>query len=434
MTKRLPIVYLPIEFGSREFDSKALLAVTLVQRGYAVVLGQQWMLYDNLRGLPPGVVLFKSFNNIHHGAMRIARKAAHKVVVLEEELLAHIEAKTIGNFCTKDIFSIPDLILANGKFEKQVLGKLSGGKVAIEVTGNGRIDILKPGYRGYFKKEIDAIRAKFGDFVLVNTNFGIINTLWDSVAQVTEIHVRAGFVKPEDPESVRAWNDQIEFEQLNKAAILAAVEDLCARRPRQKVVVRPHPSEALERWKGVFNDSAMVTVVREGAHVPWTLACQALMHTSCTTGFEAQVAGKMAFSIVPNPNWLSESMISNHLNPVFREPAKMVDAIVAYLEGGEDRLSHAPRIADPTSYVANYGDRSGVEQIAAALVREVPLGDPITSFPVLWENPRDARLKSKFTLSPEACVEALQRVIGIVAPRLRMNLNRLGDSLFLLNP
>ena len=68
-----PIVYLPIEFRSREFDSKALLAAALAERGYAVVLGQQWMVNANLDRLPPGVMLYKSFNRIHHAAMLQAR-------------------------------------------------------------------------------------------------------------------------------------------------------------------------------------------------------------------------------------------------------------------------------------------------------------------------------------------------------------------------
>jgi hypothetical protein len=59
------IVYLPIELLAREFDSKVLLAAELAARGVPVVLGQQWMLFENLERLPPGVVLFKSFNRIH---------------------------------------------------------------------------------------------------------------------------------------------------------------------------------------------------------------------------------------------------------------------------------------------------------------------------------------------------------------------------------
>ncbi len=166
-----PIIYLPIEFQSREFDSKVLLAATLTERGYAVVLGQQWLLYENISRLPPGVILFKSFNKIHQAAMAHARQSGHRVVILDEEMLAQTEVKAVKALCIEGIFQWPDLILADGQFDHEILKRLSNGRNRIEITGNGRIDLLKPALRPLFQREIDEIVAHHGDFVLVNTNF-----------------------------------------------------------------------------------------------------------------------------------------------------------------------------------------------------------------------------------------------------------------------
>ncbi|MCA0199435.1 MAG: hypothetical protein LCH56_01190 [Proteobacteria bacterium] len=434
MVTRFPIVYLPIEFGSREFDSKALLATVLAARGYNVVIGQQWLLYNNMRQLPAGTVLFKSFNNIHHPAMAAAKKAGHRVIILEEELLAHIEKVAIANYCTKHIFDLPDVILANGAFEKNVLDELSGGKIPVEIAGNGRVDILKPAYHGFFQRDIDAVRARFGDFILINTNFGIINTLWDSVEQVTDIHVRAGFIKLDDPKSVKAWDDQIEFERVNKAAILTAIKELCRRRPQQRIVLRPHPGEAIERWNGVFAEHPNVSVVREGAHVPWTLGCRMLLHTSCTTGFEAQAAGKMAMSLVANPNWISDSFISNHLNPLFTDPIKMVDAAEAYLDRGEVIQKGRLSLEEAEHYVWNIGGNVGVERIADLLTRDLPAPGATIKMPPLAAYERSEKLKSKFDLNMQGCVDVLQRILGTTASRANLNLNQIGESLFYLAP
>ncbi|MCC6915658.1 MAG: hypothetical protein IT566_18315 [Rhodospirillaceae bacterium] len=434
MVARLPIVYLPIEFGSREFDSKALLAAVIATRGYPVVIGQQWMLYANMKRLPAGVALFKSFNNIHHPAMQQAKAVGHRVVVLEEELLAHIEKKAIANFCTKSIFDLPDAVIANGAFEKGVLDELSGGRVPVDVAGNGRIDILKPGYRAFFKRDIDAVLARFGDFILVNTNFGITNTLWDSLEQVTDIHVRAGFINLDDPGSVRSWDDQVEFEKLNKAAMLTAIKELCRRRPNQKIVVRPHPGEALERWNGVFSEQPNVSIVREGAHVPWTLACQMLLHTSCTTGFEAHAAGKMAMSLVGKPNWISDSFISNHLNPLFTDPIKMIDAAEAYLDGRGAPATGRLSIAEATNYVWNIGDNVGVERIADLLLAGLPAPGGAIPLPPLQGYPRTDKIKAKFDLSMQGCVDVFQRILATTGAQANLNLNAIGESLFYLAP
>ena len=431
-TKRSPIVYLPVEFMAREFDSKALLAATLASRGYMVVIGQQWMVYENLHRLPAGVMLFKSFNNIHHPPMLRAKKAGHFIAILEEELLAHIEEKAIRNFCTDHIFELPNLVIANGAFEQEVLKRLSGGKARVEVAGNGRIDLLKTGYRGYFQKEIDAIKARHGDFILVNTNFGIINTSWESLEEVTRIHVDAGFVKPEDPASMQAWQDQIEFEELNKAAILEAVRELARRRPGQKIVVRPHPAEDLKRWEDAFPGLPNVEIVREGPHVPWTLACRMLLHTSCTTGFEARVAGKTAFSLVPKPNWISDSFISNQVNPVFRNAPDLVAAVEKFLDAGE-APALPPEAIPPAHYVWNFDDENGIRRIADLLVKELPPPKPVV-LPALEYQGRDERLKSKFFLLEQDFRAVLERVRAAAGITGQLAVREIGESLFCIGP
>src|SRR5262245_59714331 len=178
MRQRHPILYLPIEFRMREFDGKVLLAATLASRGYYVVIGQQWMLYSNIQILPPGAILFKNFNRIHHPAMIHARECGHRIIILEEELLGQIKEKAIASFHTEGLFHIPELILSNGKFECDQLQMMSNKCVRVEVTGNPRIDLLKTPFRPFFQSDIEEIKRSHGDFVLVNTNFSIVNSIW----------------------------------------------------------------------------------------------------------------------------------------------------------------------------------------------------------------------------------------------------------------
>jgi surface carbohydrate biosynthesis protein len=433
LAKRFPIIYLPVEIGVREFDGKALLAAVLAKRGYCVLFGEQWTIGTNFARLPPGAVLFKSFNALHHPAMRAAR-AHHKVFVLEEELLAHTEAKAIANYCAAGIFDLPDTVLANGAFEKAALGDLSGGKLNIEVTGNPRIDLLKPSCRSFFKREIDAILGRFGEFVLVNTNFGIINSDCADLEEVTRIHVEAGFVKLDDPASVGAWNDQVEFERLNQAAMIAAVKDLSRRRPALNIVVRPHPAEAMARWEGVFDEFPKISIVREGPHAPWTLACKALLHTSCTTGFEAYVAGKAAFSLVVKPNWISQSFISNRLNPMFTDAGMFVDAADAYLARGEIDTSANLTAAAAEHYVWNIGDKNAANRIATLLTGDLPKPRGKVALPPLEIFPRQPQHKAKFTLSLADCGDALGRIFHIIGQPGPVNLEHIGDSMFYVSP
>jgi surface carbohydrate biosynthesis protein len=425
------IVYLPIEFGSREFDAKALLATVLASRGYSVAIGTQRTLLHYIKFLPPGIILFKSFNNFHHLSMRMGRKYHNKVVVLEEELLTHIEKRAIGNYCTKDIFTLVDEIYANSEHEKAVLAEFSGGAVPIHVTGNARVDLLKPKYRDFFKRNIDAVRARFGDFVLINTNFGTVNSMW-GMERVKEVHVECGFVNPDDPESLKAWNDQVEFEHLNRAAMLTVIEELSRRRPNQKIVVRPHPNEALQHWDGVF-DTPNISVVREGSHLPWTLASQLLLHTSCTTGFEAHVAGKVAMSLITKPNWITQSFISNRLNPVFTDPLEMADAADSYLNGGAVP-SGTLSVAEAERYIWNIGDNAAVERLADLLTRDLPRPTGTVPFPRVPPSPISDEQKNKFGLTFQDCAGVFTRLIPIVGGERKLRFDDVGNNIYYLSP
>jgi surface carbohydrate biosynthesis protein len=436
LVKRFPIVYLPVEFRSREFDGKASLAATLAKRGYSVLLGEQWTIYNNFHHLPPGAVLFKSFTNLHRVAMHEARTYHHAAYVLEEELLAHTQKKVIATFCAPEIFTLPDMIFATSEFEKNVLTEMGGDARKIEVTGNPRVDVLKPEFQAFFKREIDIVRGHFDDFVLVNTNFPMTNSIWRALEDVKRSFIDAGFLKLDEPHSVKEWDDKIEFETANKAAMLTAIKELSRRRPALKIVVRPHPGEGLQHWAGVFDGFPNVAIVREGPHVPWTLAARLLLHTSCTTGFEARVAGKMAMSLVAKPSWLSESYISNRLNPVFSDPIALVDAAEAYLDRGEaPPLSPSHLSASEAAhYVWNMGNKNSTQRLSTLLTKDLPSPRAKVPLPPLVPYDRGDTHKKKFTVSLQECGDVLSRIIGISGKGQPFGLDQVGDSLFYLSP
>jgi surface carbohydrate biosynthesis protein len=429
---RFPVIYLPIEFQSREFDSKMLLATTLARRGYPVVLGQQWLLYECIVRLPPGAILFKSFNKIHQPAMAQARLSGYRVVILDEETLAQTEEKAIEALCPEEIFQWPDLILADGQFEHDVLRRLSAGKNRIEITGNGRIDLLKPTLRPLFPREINEINTRYGDFVLVNTNFANFNSIWQSIEQVTQIQLNAGFIKPNDPASKQMWQDYLDFEDANRTAMHTAIRELARRRPQQRIIVRPHPGEELNRWDGLFSEHPNVKIIREGPHVPWTMACRLLLHTSCTTGFEAQIAGKVALSLVPRASWITASLISNHVNPTFSDPLALVSAAEAVLDGGAAPMPK-PNTTSPEYFVWNYANNNATNRIADLLVEGLPRPSSLT-LTALQRTPRDPRLKSKFDVSLKKCSDMLKLVCETCRIDANMDVQELGESLFVVAP
>lgn len=429
MPQRYPIVYFPVEFQSREFESKVLLALTLADRGYAAVVGQQWMLGINYERLPPGTVLFKSFNKIHHGAMQKARNGGHFLAALEEELLAQSEEKGVAFSCADGIFRAVDLVLANGEFEANVMRRLNDGSAGIEITGNSRVDLLKPEYRGLFQEKIQRIKAEHGDYVLVNTNFGIHNSVWQTKESVTEMGIKAGVIKPDDPQSVKDWQEYINYEDANRNEIYAAISELSRRRPDQKIIIRPHPNERLQTWEEKFGGVKNIAIIRDGSHMPWTMAAKVLLHTSCTTGFEAYVAGTPALSLVPYNSWVTSSLLSNKVNPQFPDASSVVDTIEKLLDGG-DVPEAETKNGTPEFYVWNCTKNNATARIADLLTETLPASGRI-ELPSLRSIPLGETIKAKFDVSLQECRDTAARIKAAARIESEIDVQILQDSVFL---
>ena len=67
-----PIAYLTVEVKHRDLEPRLLIASHLVKAGITVVVGQQWAMFPNPSAFPPGIVLFKTVNEIQRAFDRAA--------------------------------------------------------------------------------------------------------------------------------------------------------------------------------------------------------------------------------------------------------------------------------------------------------------------------------------------------------------------------
>jgi surface carbohydrate biosynthesis protein len=428
-----PVVYMPIEYRSREFDGKMALALRLVRAGFTVMAGQQWALYANLQTLPRGVVLFKSQNKIHHGWMAMARTAGHIVVSLEEESMALTSAESIVRNCHPDAYQLSDVILTTGALEKEVHLGAGCEPARLVVTGNPRVDVLKTKFRPLFQGAIDTLTSRFGRFVLINTNFGIRNSKWGSVEAIRQIEINAGSLNPKDPESVRKFEHVVAWEDQNSKSIFETVSRLSRSYSDRTFIVRPHPSESLEKVAQQFAGLANVNVIHEGAHVPWTMASEILIHTSCTTGLEAAIASKRAYSLVTMPSWVSEAFLSNKVNPVFDTVDAVVAKSEAVLSGQDDGAG--PDLSAFEHYIRNIGQTLSLDLIAG-LFKSFPFMSGPLNFGSLAIPPRNKVLIEKCSISLDemkASIKTLSPIFDIPAGS-EAPVYELGESLFLILP
>ncbi len=307
MANRPPLI-IPVENQVRELDPKLLLAVVAARHGFTSYIGSHREIDLRIDTFPRGLYLDKSMTARNIKMFEIMRRVGQRVVSWDEEALVHL----------------PDEVYYSRRLSPVALGYLTElfawgednaalwhaypqmpRDLPIHVTGNPRTDLLRPELRGFYEDAVAEIRARYGDFVLVNTNFNHVNAFFPG-GGLFRPPVAAGNPPELGQGGVGMPRPFAEGLRDHKQAIFEAFLDLIPRIARAfpgvRVVVRPHPTENPEVYQRLAAGQEGIEVTNEGNVVPWLFAARALVHNGCTTGVEAYVLGLPGLSFRPVVN------------------------------------------------------------------------------------------------------------------------------------
>jgi len=293
---------IPIENQVRELDPKLLLAYVAAKRGFSSILGFRREIHFQISSFPPGIYLSKSMTAASDLMFQIMRKLGHEIVAWDEEALVHLPPATYFSRRLSPLaMAFVSHMLAwgqdNAELWKQYPRLPDGSE--IHVTGNPRNDLLRPEMRHYYKETVVELRERYGDFILINTNFNHVNAFYPGLNLFVPNDKPGGEPRPgraargmtrEYAEGLRDHKQAI-FEKFQQ--LIPAVEKAF---PKYNTVVRPHPTENQEIYRQIAAKCERVEVTNEGNVVPWLMAAKALIHNGCTTGVEAYVMGVPAIS------------------------------------------------------------------------------------------------------------------------------------------
>jgi surface carbohydrate biosynthesis protein len=293
---------IPVENQVRELDAKLLLACSAARRGLPAIIGPKRELESRIGNFPRGIYLAKSMLHGHSKFLKLARMLGHEIAAWDEDALVHLPPETyfsrrlspVSIGCVSHLFAWGE---DNAELWRQY-PELPPG-VPIHVTGNPRNDLLRPEIQPYYEKEVSNIRATYGDFILINTNFNHVNafspirTLFlpaDKPGEEPGFGRAARGMTREYAEGLRDLK-QATFEHFQE--MIPALEKAL---PDSTIVVRPHPVESQEVYHQIAGRCERVHVINEGNVVPWLMACKVLIHNGCTTSVEAFAMGVPAVS------------------------------------------------------------------------------------------------------------------------------------------
>lgn len=325
----IPLI-IPAENQIREFDAKLLLGCVAAERGHQVVVGSRTEMHWHVTSLPRGVYIAKDFRGSSRRMFRILQDLGNEIVAWDEEGLVHAsDERYYKHRVAPDLFDQVRLFLAWGPNNARTLIRYPGYKgTPVEVTGNPRVDMMRPELRGFFDAEVEALRARFGEgFILVNTNFGRIN------------HIQPSLMAPGGPAAPKDdyWRASNAYFRGIFEAMRRLLPRLAKAFPELSIVLRPHPSEAHGPWVEAAAGHRNVHVVFEGGVLPWLIASSVLVHNGCTTGIEAAALDHPVITFRPQRDGRYDFPLPNDLSAEARNEEDVIGQIATVLKGGSLR-------------------------------------------------------------------------------------------------
>jgi surface carbohydrate biosynthesis protein len=322
----VPLI-IPAENQVREFDAKLLLGCVAAERGHQAIVGSRTEMHWHIASLPRGIYIAKDFRGSSRRMFRILQDLGNDIVAWDEEGLVHAsDDRYYKHRIAPDLYDQVRLFLAWGSNNARTLKAYPGYKGApIEITGNPRVDMMRPELRAFFAAEVDALCARYGrGFILLNTNFGRINHIQPTLMQA------GGPAAPKD-DYWRASNAYFRgiFDRMR-----GLVPRLAAAFADRSIVVRPHPSEAHGPWAEAGAGHANVHVVSEGSVLPWLIAASVMVHNGCTTGIEAAALDRPVITFRPQRDDRYDFPLPNNLSAEASSEDAVIEKVAEVLRGG----------------------------------------------------------------------------------------------------
>lgn len=338
MAEARPWLLVPIETKVREFHSKILLATVAASNGFDVVLGEQNALLAHLPNLPKGIYIDKSVSRTKRENFRQLTEEGRIVTAWCEEGLVYFSRQFyLDNRIDVESLGLVQKFFAWGDVQAaDIRSKAPELQDRIVVSGNPRLDLLRPEFRQLFGDDAEKLRQQHGRFVLVNTNFGRFNHHLGQDAAIELARVRGLIDTPEKEAYQRKWS---QFVGVLFEEFVDVLPDLSRALPDHTIVLRPHPSENHQTWRDRLGDVPRIHVIHEGNVIPWLMATEAVVHNSCMTALEAYLLNVPSVCYRPTTSEHYEAHLPNAVSHQAHDAQQLIAHLTA-ITGNQISLPH----------------------------------------------------------------------------------------------
>ena len=292
-----------------------------------------------------------------------------------------IELKTYG---------LIDTFFCWGQNQADDVAAFLGSNHKLAVTGNPRMDLHRPEFRGIWAGRAAEIRRNNAPFILINTRFSRYNGNIAGDALVVKMISRG---KLQTKEQIDTARELITHHHAGFEAFMKLIDRISIEFPKYNIVIRPHPFERMSPWKTKSRSLPNVRVTREGNVAEWLLAAEISIHTNCTTGVEAYLLDRTSISYRPIPDARFDMRLPNALSTEVLDIEVLIDTVKAALGGVRlnTAISATEKAGLVRHYIANAEGATACEKILQELEHvDVP------------EDPLAIRVGQRFLSTPKS--------------------------------
>jgi len=446
MTSMPPLI-IPVENQVRELDPKLLLACIAARRGFSSIIGSHREVDFRIASFPRGLYLNKSMTERNLKMFQIMHRVGHAILTWDEEALVHLPPEIYYSRRLSPVaIRYVSHLFAWGENNADLWRRYPHlpQNLPIHVTGNPRNDMLRPELHAFYDDEVRAIHKRYGDYLLVNTNFNHVNAyfpaqnLFKPVKHPGEAlefgKAGVGMTRP-FAEALRHQKQAV-FE-----AFQALIPELSRAFPGLSIIVRPHPTESQDVYRRLASGNGRIHVTNEGNVVPWLRGARALIHNGCTTGVEAFVMRIPAFSFRPSVSETIDTtfyVLPHGLSHQCFATAELIDGIQQVLDGRLGAAGGEKRAALVKRYLIGREGALACERMMDVLqaitekgtaLPVPPLPQRLAGFVMAQSRVLIKRVKSYFPGSHAPPEFHRHRYPGITLEEVRRRIRRFQDIL-----
>lgn len=303
-----PTVLFSIEIGTRELDSKLVMASALAKEGFRSIVGHKEALKaiarESKHVIWQGKSIFSSNMSNHVADDLIENGSA--IMFLHDEGGIHQVSAWTENVLKKH--RIDDLrkrrmnrVCVWGERQRTVIADFAGElSDALAVTGSPRFDLCNQRYSWLTgQQERDSLKDCL-PYILVCTRF--VNAAHAEGQHAPFVRRMQSEIWPESFD-FRTVAD-VFFSQWQQAVhdfadLVVLVKEMALSHPDYTIVLRPHPSESLTFYQQAFCQFRNVVVRRDQSVLDWIRSAKLVVHSNCTTGVEAVLANCPVVNLLP---------------------------------------------------------------------------------------------------------------------------------------